>query len=251
MRVLMATLACVVVAGCKVTGAFTCETSDQCRASTGQGVCESATGFCAFADATCPSGFRYAESAGDALANQCTDAAMADAGVDDALAFDPSTCPPEYTGMLDGITTARYLLIPAGTTAQGRFGNQIQRCSQAMPGATHAVTVDNAVKAAALAAFISDAQQHVWIGLIQDPVATTVDGGWISFIGDAPPMDQWAKGEPDDANEGEGDHAQQVGAFSSMGLSDMVSTESYPVVCECDGRAISATAMDFLNRKGD
>jgi hypothetical protein len=241
----------VLLAACRYTGAFTCELDEECRARGAIGRCQLDNGFCTFNDATCPSGFRYAESAGDGLANQCSELPMADAGVDSAPGFDPSTCPDEYTGMLEGITTARYILIPVGSNGQGRFVNQIAQCTQAMPGATHAVTVDNATKAAALAAFIDNAQQRVWVGLIQAPDATTVGGGWISFAGDAAPTDLWAPNQPDDANNAEGDHAQQVGAFGSTGLFDMAPTENFAVVCECDGRAISAMAMDYLDRTLD
>ena len=64
---------------------FACTTAIDCVSSTGtQGVCE--TGFCAYADSTCPATHeRYSVSAGSGLANACV---PADAGPIDA-AFDP------------------------------------------------------------------------------------------------------------------------------------------------------------------
>ena len=90
-------IACLVLAGCKVTGTFTCDTSDQCRASTGPGVCDVETGFCTFADADCPSGSRYADNAGMGLAGRCTgEVPLVDAPPIDMAPFDTSACPAKF-----------------------------------------------------------------------------------------------------------------------------------------------------------
>ena len=58
------------LAACKTTGTFACETDEQCRGAATPGICEP-TGFCAFGDATCPSGERYDPFAGDGLGGEC------------------------------------------------------------------------------------------------------------------------------------------------------------------------------------
>jgi Thrombospondin type 3 repeat len=60
----------VVLAGCRATGIFACETSDQCQLGSTLGVCEP-TGFCSFADGSCASGARYDSYAGNGLASTC------------------------------------------------------------------------------------------------------------------------------------------------------------------------------------
>ena len=56
--------------GCRVTGEFHCESSEQCRGQGAAiGVC--ITGSCAFDDADCASGWRYADSAADEVAGAC------------------------------------------------------------------------------------------------------------------------------------------------------------------------------------
>ena len=68
MRRLLATL--VLVAACKASGTFTCEDSDQCRGGATPGTCEP-SGYCGFADPSCPSGERYDPYAGAGLGDQC------------------------------------------------------------------------------------------------------------------------------------------------------------------------------------
>jgi hypothetical protein len=59
-----------VLAACKATGTFACETDDQCRGGPTPGICEP-TGFCAFGDTTCPSGERYDPYAGGGFGGEC------------------------------------------------------------------------------------------------------------------------------------------------------------------------------------
>ena len=60
-------------AGCRVTGEFHCDTSDQCRNNGTTGVC--IVGSCAFGDPDCTSGWRYDESAAEAVAGVCLEGA--------------------------------------------------------------------------------------------------------------------------------------------------------------------------------
>jgi hypothetical protein len=69
MRALLAGIA--LLAGCLRSTTYECNSNEQCLASGEQGACE-ATGYCSFADTTCPSGRRYAPLSGP-FAGQCVD----------------------------------------------------------------------------------------------------------------------------------------------------------------------------------
>ncbi|MEM6993617.1 MAG: hypothetical protein AAF721_24095 [Myxococcota bacterium] len=58
---------------CGTAGAFVCTSDDQCEVNGESGQCEM-TGYCSFADDTCPSGRRYGAHAGAGLSGTCTDA---------------------------------------------------------------------------------------------------------------------------------------------------------------------------------
>lgn len=67
------------LAGCRVTGEFTCETNDQCRDEGTTGVCVASS--CAFGDPACLSGWRYGDSAASEVAGECLEgSAPADCG---------------------------------------------------------------------------------------------------------------------------------------------------------------------------
>lgn len=68
MRGLVALVA--LLAGCRVTEHFACDTDGQCTYGTTAGVCT--PNGCAFADTSCASGFRYDETATDDVAEECT-----------------------------------------------------------------------------------------------------------------------------------------------------------------------------------
>ncbi len=55
---------------CRITGTFECGIDDACRRGDDLGMCE-VEGYCSFGDDECPSGRRYADNAGDGLADQC------------------------------------------------------------------------------------------------------------------------------------------------------------------------------------
>ncbi len=245
-------IACLCSANCRVTGTFTCEADAECRARGAVGRCELDRGVCSFEDSTCASGFRYGESAGDSLASECVpDPALADAGSDgDANTFDPSTCPAAYNGVLTGYPNAKYVMLQPTGADEGRFVQQAARCEQGLPGATHAVIVDSAAKAAALATFVGQTPVRVWIGLVQSSDATAVDADWITFAGLPVDASLWATAqmEPNDANSSETDHAEQAGAFSSSRLYDLPAEQPLAIVCECDGRATAPLAIDYLQQ---
>jgi hypothetical protein len=245
----VAILFALALTACRYSGTFTCDTDGDCRERGSVGRCEVSNGFCTFNDATCSSGFRYADSAGGGVAGMCvmdpsaSDGGMTD-GTTDGNTFDPAMCPSQYTGMLAGFPNARYL--QQGNGAGQNFLQQIVRCEPASGAAqiTHAVVVDSAAKAAALETFIGNTQL-VFVGLVQDPDAATVGGSWIVFTGEPVVPALWMTGEPDD-QDGNENGVEQVGAFGPTGLVDVAPMESYPIVCECDGRPMSPTALDYL-----
>jgi hypothetical protein len=65
-------LGAVILTACRLTGTFECGLDDVCRRGDELGMCE-VEGFCSFGDVDCASGRRYADNAGDDLANECVD----------------------------------------------------------------------------------------------------------------------------------------------------------------------------------
>ncbi len=66
--------------GCLRNAAYPCNQESDCLRSDEQGVCEP-TGFCSFADTTCPDGRRYGDLSGN-FAGQCVAGETSDGGVD-------------------------------------------------------------------------------------------------------------------------------------------------------------------------
>jgi hypothetical protein len=229
------------LAACRVRGEFTCETDAECRGRGAVGRCDLSNGFCTFNDASCSSGFRYASTAGEDLADTCTPAQ--DAGMSaDASTFDTSTCPATYTGALAGFDHAKYVVLAAAQNGAS-FAAQVQRCEGV---ATHAVIVDSSAKAAALTTYIGTGRH--WVGLVQRKTATSVGGDWLLFTGEPVDASLWAGSQmqPDDANSNESDHSEQAGAFGPQGLYDQAASSSLPIVCECDGRQSSDEVLAIL-----
>jgi hypothetical protein len=73
----------MVVAACGQPSAYHCTTSAECLEHGAQGTCE-LQGFCSFPDATCPSGRRFEQNAGDMLGGQCATGLPPDGGPPDA-----------------------------------------------------------------------------------------------------------------------------------------------------------------------
>lgn len=245
---LLIVIASVALTACRVSGAFTCETSEQCRASTGQGVCEAATGFCTFADADCASGTRYADNAGDDLAGRCTgETTPTDGAMIDAPPFDTSVCPAKFDQTIAAQANAKFWII----LDTGNYGVNAQRCLDALPGATHPANVHTAAQATQLAKLVfPGGPAWVFVGVMQDPAATTPIGGWINFDGSAFDATLWSSGppvEPDDGDGNEANHLQQAAAVSyQYQVGDYAHVQALPLVCACDGVPVAAQAMTYL-----
>ncbi|HEU0034986.1 MAG TPA: hypothetical protein VFQ53_30380 [Kofleriaceae bacterium] len=119
-------IAALSATGCSATGTFACDSDPACGAG---GRCEPA-GFCSFEDATCGSGRRYDEYAGDGLSGVCVDPMPLACGwtytpsnvdpCDDALgAIQPALHPPvgDYVyDTTDGSLTFGGATVPAPTS---------------------------------------------------------------------------------------------------------------------------------------
>jgi Regulator of Chromosome Condensation (RCC1) repeat protein len=99
------------LAGCTpIPRAFHCTDSQQCVGNGNNGTCE-ATGWCSFADASCASGRRYGQFAGDALGGACVSAGDACGVIGEACCPDGScqaglTCSAATNGVCVGCVTA-------------------------------------------------------------------------------------------------------------------------------------------------
>lgn len=251
MRALIA-IACVGLAvglaACRVSGTFVCETSDQCRASTGQGVCEAATGFCTFADADCASGTRYADNAGDGLAGHCTgEQPGVDGAMIDAPPFDPATCPATFDLSIAALPNTRFRY----ELTAGNYGVVAQRCIDALPGATHPANVHTVEEATQMGTLlVAGGPAWTFVGVIQDPVAATPIAGWINFDGSAFNATLWSSAmpiQPDDGDGNEANHVQQAVAIDYLGaVGDYAHVSAIPLLCACDGVPIAAQALSYL-----
>ena len=100
------------LAGCNpfgTSGAFTCENDTQCnvQGATGGGRCEMTTGFCSYADDTCPDGHRYGDNAGG-NSGKCVGGGAGDDG-----GIDSPPGPPCY-GATNGIVKVCFATPPTG-----------------------------------------------------------------------------------------------------------------------------------------
>jgi len=108
--------ALALLAACEVTSTFACETTDQCRKRDVVGLCEP-TGYCSFADTSCPSGHRYDDSAGSGLANECLDVDCTTyASLLDTCALPPTTDALTLSGNNTYNTDTNTLTTPSGTS---------------------------------------------------------------------------------------------------------------------------------------
>jgi hypothetical protein len=227
--------------GCRVTGTFECERSEQCRSNRMSGTCEP-TGFCSFPDPACPSGLRYSEYAGGGYAEQCTITL-------DAAAWTPASCPGAYNITLPSTAaTSRYRIV----ATPSMFWPHENVCSAGMPGATHAINLETTEELADLRTQLDALSQRLhYVGAVQDPAATAADAGWINMDGTPVATGLWtvSTAEPDDGDGGEDDHLNQLATYDRQvtGLRDAIGTELAGIVCECDGLPVSAMARTSID----
>jgi hypothetical protein len=238
----------VLASACRITAPFECELDEQCRAGGVQGTCHFEK-YCAFPDAECASGQRYADNAGDDLAGTCIGGSppIDDAGVD-APPFDVAMCPASYTEDL-GNARSKYRLI----TTQANIWTHAAACAADLPGATHLVVIDDAAERDALRETLPVfpiIPPHVaYVGVVQDPAATSAKAGWIHFDGRAVAPGLWATNEPNNNGEPETTSRANVADLNnaSDGMQDNVGTAPSAAFCECDGVPVHPMAQAFLD----
>jgi hypothetical protein len=234
------------VAACRIQAAFECDFDEQCRDGDVLGTCQLEK-FCSFPDDSCASGQRFADNAGGALAGTCIDEAPIpdDSGID-AAPFDISLCPQSYNRELGQVATSKYRLI----TSRANVWAQAAACKADLPGATHLVVIDNAEEMNALRANLPVFPPlSAYVGVVQDPAATTASAGWIHFDGRAV-SGLWTGPEPDNQQMPEVDFHANVAILSNgfgTGLEDTQGTQTLEAFCECDGTPVHSMAQAFLD----
>lgn len=168
-------------------------------------------------------------------------------------AFVPPVCPPSYSVT---IGSSKYAITPTNRM----MWTQSDLCDADAPGSTHLVILETIGEAMALRAqlLLQPAQpqgSRYFIGAVQDPMASGVEAGWITFAG--APLDPalWSNFgtnlvEPDDNGNLVEDGEEQIAVF------DLTVTQGYLVdlsgrgnsgaVCECDGRSVAPQAAQYL-----
>lgn len=182
-----------------------------------------------------------------------------DDGIDGSSASDATpdgTAPLVSPSGYEVIGSSRYRIDTTGRD----FWTQHDRCIADMVGATHLAvltTTDEAlaIRAHLLALGLSATRYHV--GIAQDPLATSVDQGWVHLDGNPIAVALWSNFgvngvEPDDfADTDELNHQEQNGTIDlsvSLGfLVDLGGGSTEGAVCECDGVPVSSTAQGFID----
>ncbi len=238
------------VAGCRVTGTFSCELDEQCRHGSIAGRCEP-TQFCSLPDVACESGFRYDDNAGAGFAGACVDVPLpdVDAGID-APPFSVASCPAGYgVSIASTLDSSRYRLV----TVQGNYWQHAANCNDDLPGVTHLVVPNNAQELIELSQYIeplSNTGANFYVAAVQDPTATTSNGGWLLGNDVAVPAEVWLTGQPDDADGAE-NHAENVAYFdkspSVQRMRDSYGGQKAGSVCECDGTPLGAMYQQYVD----
>ncbi|HEX3758199.1 MAG TPA: C-type lectin domain-containing protein [Kofleriaceae bacterium] len=167
MRLALAIALVAAGTGCLRDTAFTCMQDADCDPG---GRCEP-VGFCSVADAQCPTGRRFSESAGQGLASSCVSSSVMSAG----------RCPSDYVAV--GSSGHRYKRLGTVSWDQARA-----MCEQASPG-TYLLIPDDATELTELAAITTP---PFWIGV--DDLAA--QGKFMTVKNVPATFLPWATGEP-------------------------------------------------------
>jgi len=200
MRIALAIALVGAGAGCLHDTAFTCTQDTDCDPG---GRCEP-VGFCSAADAQCPTGRRFTESAGQGLAQSCVSSGAMSVG----------GCPADYVAV--GSSSHRYKRLGAVSWDQARA-----MCEQASPG-TYLLIPDDAAELAAIAAI---APPPFWLGV--DDLAS--QGKFMTVKTVPATFLPWAAGEPSTLAG-----RDCVRASSATVIATDVCTTRRAALCECE-----------------
>lgn len=211
-------------AACLRKTEYHCSGNDQCTGQAG-GTCEGST-YCSFTDATCDSGRRYGEFAGE-LANQCVgdQNPLIDSGIDGRMIDAPqqSGCKAGYVAITGGGT---HLYKAIGTAATWTT----QRDACAADGTNVYLAIPNDVGELGGITTASGAAL-TWVGI--DDITT--EGAYVTVRGPAATYLPWDTGnnEPDNGGPAGGQDC-----VSALMTSPLIQTDacgaSAQAVCECE-----------------
>ncbi len=115
---------------------------------------------------------------------------------------------------------------------------------------THLVAVNNLAELDDLDLVLQrvapPAMGRFYVGVVQQPGASSLATGWIDITGLTLDPLLWNVGEPDDL-DGTENALEQLAVINPSGrLLDVSGTASYGAVCECDGLPVSAIAEQVI-----
>jgi hypothetical protein len=97
---------------------------------------------------------------------------------------------------------------------------------------------------------LSNTGANFYVAAVQDPTATTANGGWLLGNDVAVPAEVWLTGQPDDADGAE-NHAENVAYFdktpSVQRMRDNYGGLKAGSVCECDGTPLGAMHQQYVD----
>ena len=163
----------------------------------------------------------------------------------------PAACPASYTAVSGAPSLYRW------NTTSETFWTHNAGCDADLPGATHLAVLDTRAEALALHVYSASLSPQpnlgrFYIGAVQDPSATSVSAGWIQFTGDPTPALLWAflgAQEPCDGVDcNETNHDEQLAVLEPAAdfIIDVRGSVFYGAVCECDHRAVTTMATNFI-----
>jgi hypothetical protein len=174
----------------------------------------------------------------DAPVDGRADARLPDASPPDA-AFSVEMCPADYLLTVGSSPGSRYRFIGTGTT----FATHHADCNDDHNGWTHLVAIDDAAEADAIGLF--NFTNYSYVGAVQQPGQTELDGNWFIFTG-GPVTAPWADNQPNDANNIEDGRESLMVIEGDGRLHDVRGLSDYEAVCECDGRPVDPTVATYI-----
>lgn len=208
------------LAGCLRSTEYHCMESSQCNGGTCQPI-----GFCSFADATCATGQRFADSAGS-LASSCvgdgTDAGVPDGGVVDTMPIDTGGggCPSTYESVNGGQGNHVYRTI----TQLDDWDAQKAACAADGPNA-YLVIPDDANELNAVSTLFMQTMTF-WIGVTDaqtEGTFLTVKGAPATFL-------PWQTGQPNDVGNSDCVEASRT----AHTYNDRTCATQERAICECE-----------------